>query len=99
MCGSARRSWASGIIPNNQGDAGRQPRLQPRHVARAQGDAACGRRQVLLGDVEKNSASAPQNAWAVVVVEHADEVVKAVPTPQLLVAQLRRTTQRAIVKE
>lgn len=100
MCASARRSWGNAkTLTNHQRDAPREARQQPRHVAGAQSDAAGGRREVVRRDMKKNRAAAPARARADIVVEHADDIVKMVGSPHLLVAQARGAAQGTIVEE
>src|SRR5512134_1600010 len=67
--------------------AGREALDQAQGVARAQRDAAGGRRQALGREVQEDRTAAALNAGAIVVSQHDDDIVEAVRAPQALGAR------------
>ena len=87
------------VLPDVQRRAPRQTRQKSRQIAGAQRHAARRRREIFGRDMKEDRAAAPAHGRANIMIEHANEVVEPIRTPQVLVAQSRRTAQMTIVKK
>ena len=86
-------------LPDVQRRAPRQTRQQARQIAGAQRHAARRRREIFRRDMKEDRAAAPAHGRANIMVEHANEVVEPIRTPQVLMAKSRRTAQMTIVEK